>query len=239
MNPFIFSILFDLDNITNPITSEYTNEWYTFVMLEMTEQRFSDVFRMSRTQSIEISRVLYIKAFDICKEEFQLRLLLFILYISHKVVYRPVRELFKVSLSSAFRKINFIASFLVHVSGDFIKLPNSHEFNELASGFLNLAPYHGTILRIDGTHVRIEKPSLNGIKYFNRKKYYSLNVIIIVDFKQNIRFLTSGYGKNHDARIYRNSNNFQNYVEGLPRNYWVVGDVAFRSFDNIKNSGTI
>ena len=73
MNPFIFSILFDSDNTTNPITSEYTNEWYIFVMLEMTEQRFSDVFRMSRTQFIEISRVLYIKAFDICKEEFQLR----------------------------------------------------------------------------------------------------------------------------------------------------------------------
>ena len=70
MNSFIFSILFDSENTTNPNTSEYTNEWYTFVMLEMTEQRFSDVFRMSQTQFIEISRVLHSKAFDICKEEF-------------------------------------------------------------------------------------------------------------------------------------------------------------------------
>ena len=57
-----------------------------------------------------------------------------------------------------------------------------------------------------------------------------------MDFKQKIRFLTSGYGKNHDTRIYRNSNNLQNYVEGLPINYWVVGDAAFRSFDNIKTA---
>lgn len=48
--------------------------------------------------------------------------------------------------------------------------------------------------------------------------FYSLHVIIVDLNKKKVHFLTSGYGKNNDIRIHRNSNNLQNYVEYLQEN---------------------
>ena len=62
---------------------------------------------------------------------------------------------------------------------------------------------------------------------------------MLCDYKKRIRFITAGYGRCHDARIYRNSNSLQNYIEGLPENYSVVGDSAFRGLTNIKVADTL
>ena len=37
-------------------------------------------------------------------------------------------------------------------------------------------------------------------------------------------------------KVYRKSENLQNYVEGLPDDVWIVCDAAFRAIDNIKAS---
>ena len=44
------------------------------------------------------------------------------------------------------------------------------------------------------------------------------------------------YGKNHDSRVYRNSNNIQNYIEGL-RQAFFYRDAVFRGLTNIKVAG--
>ena len=55
-----------------------------------------------------------------------------------------------------------------------------------------------------------------------------------MDLRKIIRFITSGYGKNHDSRVYRNSNNIQNYVEGLPVGFHILEDASFRDLTNKK-----
>ena len=54
-----------------------------------------------------------------------------------------------------------------------------------------------------------------------------------LDFRGKIRFITNGYGKYHDSRIYRNSDNIQNYVEVLPPGFHILGDAACRGLRNI------
>ena len=76
-----------------------------------------------------------------------------------------------------------------------------------------MSSYNGTILAIDATHIRINKPVLNRIKYFNRKKYYSLNVLMLTYHNKKNRFITNGYGQNHDIKGYRKYENLQNYVK--------------------------
>ena len=117
---------------------------------------------------------------------------------------------------------------------DFIKLSTLEELPSLSEGFFNLAPEVGMVLVVDGSFIPINKPSINGTKYFCRKKYYDINILFFVDFRKKIRFITSGYGKNHDSRKYRNSDNIQNYVEGLPAWFHILGDGAFRGLRNIK-----
>ena len=80
----------------------------------------------------------------------------------------------------------------------------------------------------------LKNPVLNREKYFSRKNYYTINILMLVDYKKRIRFATIGYRKNHDLRFYRNSNGIQNHIEGLPENFWIVGDSAFRCIQKIR-----
>ena len=66
---------------------------------------------------------------------------------------------------------------------DFIKLPTLEELPSLSEGFFNLAPEAGTVLVVDGSFIPINKPSVNGTKYFCRKKYYAINVLCFCGFQ--------------------------------------------------------
>jgi hypothetical protein len=45
---------------------------------------------------------------------------------------------------------------------------------------------------MDGTHVPIHKPSVEGTKYINRKGFTSINVLGVVDHKERFTYLRIG-----------------------------------------------
>ena len=51
------------------------------------------------------------------------------------------------------------------------------------------------------------------------------------------RFITTGYGSNHDMRVLRNSEAIQNFIEGIPPRFHIVGNKAFRYIPQIKIPG--
>ena len=239
MNPILFNILFKKTKNNHQVEMiKYSNEWSERIE-DLSTTQFHEHFRMSKSQFDTIEENLYDHTKNISQKEFRLRLLVTLTYISHKVAYRIIRELFGLPLSSAFRKINYILDFIQTNAHLFIRLPSLRELEELSEGFNLISPTRGTILSIDGTLLPIQKPTVNGDKYYCRKKYFALNLIMLCDYKKRIRFITTGYGRCHDARVYRNSNNLQNYVEGLPGNYWIVGGSAFRGLMNIRVSDTL
>ena len=64
MNPFIFTIILDLKIQQTP------KRWYSFVILEMPDQRFFNVVQIYQTQFIQISRGIYLNLTNICNNEF-------------------------------------------------------------------------------------------------------------------------------------------------------------------------
>ncbi|XP_058810960.1 putative nuclease HARBI1 [Topomyia yanbarensis] len=62
----------------------------------------------------------------------------------------------------------------------------------------------GVIMCVDGTHIRIIPPAQDRNLFYNRKGFYSLNVLVVCDDQQRIRFVDPSFqGSNHDSHIWR------------------------------------
>ena len=101
----------------------------------------------------------------------------------------------------------FIESFI-----NFIKLPEINELEHLSNGLQRLGDLEGSILDIDGTHIEIQAPSRNSRLYFNTKSFYSINMLVVVDYKMRIRFGKSGFGFAHNSFIYRSSGELWEFI---------------------------
>ncbi|XP_055644036.1 putative nuclease HARBI1 [Toxorhynchites rutilus septentrionalis] len=91
----------------------------------------------------------------------------------------------------------------------------------------------GIIMCVDGTHIKIIPPNQNRNLFYNRKGFYSLNVLIVCDDQQRIRFVDpSFHGSNHDAHIWRISP-VRTYFEQMHRNGGtqtkILGDAGYPS----------
>jgi DDE superfamily endonuclease len=66
------------------------------------------------------------------------------------------------------------------------------QFGPLGSGFGHRGKLPGVIGAMDGVHIPIEMPSVDGIRYFNRKGWTSINVLAIVDYKERFTYVHIG-----------------------------------------------
>lgn len=72
--------------------------------------------------------------------------------------------------------------------------------------FYAVARFPGVVGAIDGTHIRIIRPSTHEPEFVNRKNFHSINVQIVVDASYRILDLVARWpGSAHDARILRES----------------------------------
>ena len=149
LNPIIFSLLFG-GNDDNRTTFSYSSNWKRSIFTDLSEQQFYEHFRTSKNSFDRICTLLHQKASQISFDEFKINMLLFLTYTGHSVVYRLVRELFGISLTSTFRRIESFSNFLISVARDFIKLPTLEELPSLSEEFFNLASEAGTVLVVDG-----------------------------------------------------------------------------------------
>ncbi|XP_065355967.1 putative nuclease HARBI1 [Calliphora vicina] len=84
---------------------------------------------------------------------------------------------------------------------------------------------------VDGTHVRIIAPSNNKHLYYNRKGYYSLNVMLVCDHELRILYVDASHpGACHDSFIWNTGelrlHLEQEYLRGC-NNYWLLGDAGY------------
>lgn len=88
-------------------------------------------------------------------------------------------------------------------------------------------------MAIDGTHFEMRRPKTEGNDFFNRKGFYSLHFICLINPDMKFRALTYGHGSNHDSRVLRISK-ISERKEQLPENTFIVEDRAFRAFSKIE-----
>ncbi|XP_055589422.1 putative nuclease HARBI1 [Uranotaenia lowii] len=106
------------------------------------------------------------------------------------------------------------------------------EKNAIKLGFFQKTGFPGVIGCVDGTHIKIIKPSPDiQHLYYNRKGYHSLNVMIVCDHEMIIRYVDANNpGSNHDSFIW-NSNPLDDHLKSALqrgcRNTWLLGDAGY------------
>ncbi|XP_065369048.1 putative nuclease HARBI1 [Calliphora vicina] len=90
---------------------------------------------------------------------------------------------------------------------------------------------HGVIGCIDGTHVALKGPTGEEHLFFNRKGYYSINAMIICDYKMDIKAVDATRpGSSHDSFIFNMStarNFFISSYENGERGSWLLADSGY------------
>ncbi|XP_052889214.1 putative nuclease HARBI1 [Anopheles moucheti] len=99
-----------------------------------------------------------------------------------------------------------------------------NEKSDAVNYFYQKSGITGVVMCVDGSHVRILAPHDNPAAYYNRKGYYSLNVLMICDNRKLIRFVDARFsGSNHDSCIFSMSPAY-----GFFEQKWRNGDRMFK-----------
>jgi hypothetical protein len=100
----------------------------------------------------------------------------FLWFAGHQTAsFRDVADRFNITISSLYRIIRRFIYFLSNCSPQVIKWPTQIEKNQIEEHFRQNG-FPGVIGTIDGSHLKIDKPSDDPESYMNRKGYYSIQV---------------------------------------------------------------
>ncbi|KAJ8943183.1 hypothetical protein NQ314_009814 [Rhamnusium bicolor] len=87
--------------------------------------------------------------------------------------------------------------------------------------------FPGVIGIIDGTHIKIDKPSQDPDSYLNRKHFYSIQAQIVCDHRRKIRDIFVGSpGSVHNSRAFRSSPLCETLAEKCG-NFYIPGDSGY------------
>lgn len=165
---------------------------------------------------------------------FKLKFLTTLNFFGHGSYQKPTgcNYIFAQSQSSVSRSVKVVSSVLVKLANKYIKFPIevSEKINNKIR-FLEKFGMAGIICAIDGCHVALHQPSAteNGYLYFNRKGFYSINMLAACNADQHIIFADANYpGSVHDSAIWQTSSlrrHVQQYSYGA--NNFILADSGF------------
>ncbi|XP_062535365.1 putative nuclease HARBI1 isoform X2 [Armigeres subalbatus] len=144
-------------------------------------------------------------------------------------------DLFSGLAQPTFSKVlsTVIDAFETEICQEAIRFPMSHEEKcKIKRAFYEKTGFPGVIGCVDGTHVRIFKP-VSEVQhlYYNRKGFHSLNVMIVCDHQQMIRYVDANSpGANHDSFIWNNSAldvMLSQDRQNGEINSWLLGDAGY------------
>ncbi|XP_029173399.1 putative nuclease HARBI1, partial [Nylanderia fulva] len=156
-------------------------------------------------------------------------ILTFLWFAGHQSAsFRDVADRFDLSLSTLESVLRRVTQFLYDMRNEVIRYPTEVERQRTQRYYLESKGFPGVIGCIDGSHIRIDKPSEDPVAYINRKHYFSVHMQGTVNEQKKFLDVLIGYpGSVHDARVFANSS----LAEDLPifcgNGSILLGDAAY------------
>lgn len=129
--------------------------------------------------------------------------------------------------STVSRTVDSVMNKIIEKANDWIRFPNNaHEIAQAKQEWQIKYNFPSALGVVDCTHVQIEKPSLHGDEYVNRKGYASINVQATCNAREMFTSLDVSWpGSVHDARIWSNSE-VRNIIRNFPDTV-LLGDEGY------------
>ncbi|KAJ8927446.1 hypothetical protein NQ314_020116 [Rhamnusium bicolor] len=224
-----------LEDRVRPKNENYFNQ----TIPQYNAQEFLEHFRISRHVANSIAEEFqnsdYYKRHAGCYGKLSAlnQTYIFLWFVGHQTAsFRDVADRFSITISSLFRVIQRVSYFLSNLSPQIIKWPTLEEKNEIESHFRQNG-FPGVLGVIDGTHIKIDKPSDDPDSYINRKGFYSIQVQLLCDHQLKIRDVFIGYpGSVHDSRVFRSSPLCQSLLEKC-HDLYILGDSGYPLLPNL------
>ncbi|XP_035430552.1 putative nuclease HARBI1 [Spodoptera frugiperda] len=140
--------------------------------------------------------------------------------------------LHNVSQITVSRSIKEVTEALNKIYHKYVKWPTqSDERNIIKAKFYQKFGFPGILGCIDGTHVAILRPHIHEERYYNRKGFHSLNVMIICDSDLNILCVdASTPGSAHDSTVWQShplSLHLKQITENTNEQVFLLGDSGY------------
>ncbi|XP_024872183.1 protein ALP1-like [Temnothorax curvispinosus] len=213
---------------------------YLQIIDSWTNKEYKQHLRLNRCTAsklideLELSNFIPSHSFGVKPISAKLSFLLFLWYIANTEPLRTMSDRFDVSISSVFRVLRRVVTWLLTKFDSVIKWPQGLEAVVVNEQFSSKKSIPKVLGAIDGTHIRIEKPLDRAREYCNRKKYFSISLQAVAD--ADMRFINvycGDPGSLHDARILRRSELYHeasmNQEILFPDKMFLLGDSAYPS----------
>lgn len=203
------------------------------VMLDMDDHTFASHFRIRRPRFDRLLQVLQEGGLQsqhshgIPPLPVSQKALMFLWYMANQNSFREMSDKFNVSPSSAHTAILQVLTVMSGIGHQFVSWPRGCEKRLSSAVFQRSSGLDRIIGAIDGCHIRVQRPTIRGGDYMNRKGYYSVLLQGIVnDEGRFIDIFAGPPGRVHDARVLRGSTFFEDWQDKMG-DYRLLGDSAY------------
>ena len=101
-----------------------------------------------------------------------------------------IGDTFGYDKSAISRVVHSVTDAICTRGAHFLRWPSENERATIKQGFYNIARFPCVVGAVDGTHIRIQAPSVDEYAFVNRKNYHSINVQGICDHEgKHVNFL--------------------------------------------------
>jgi len=152
------------------------------------------------------------------------------MYLGGKETFRSISCRFDVTESTIYKILKRISSAITKIASLFLQWPTN--FKQTAKKFQEVKGLPNVIGAIDGSHIPIKLPSVDGECYINRKGFPSIILQGIVDSRRKFVNCYVGWpGSVHDARVFANSEigvvMRESPMDKFPEETCILGDSAY------------